>query len=169
MNFNINDEKKYLDFLNQMDTFDDNKFIIYSNIINDFIMEKYNSDDSRLYDLDDFIQEAYALLYSDKTPVVDIKRELNKLYNNMNHNVVKKEEPIQIDFMKYLETIENPLEKKALKALILDIDLKEVAQELNMTTSEMKNIVKKILNDLKKNIKEKKVTFIENKKEGKKR
>ena len=167
MEFNKKDENIYTEFLNQMDTFDDNKFNIYSNYINDFIKEKYNSNDSRLYDLDDFIQEAYALLYSDITPVVGIKRELNKLYNNMNHKEVKKEKPIQIDFRKYFETIENPLEKRILKALILDIDLKEIAQELNITISEMKTLVKKILNDLKKCIKENKVTYIENKKEGK--
>ena len=63
MELNENDLIIYENFINQIDIYDDKKYNLYSNIINDFLKSNYNSSDNKNYELDDFIQESYALLY----------------------------------------------------------------------------------------------------------
>ena len=162
MELNENDLIIYENFINQIDIYDDKKYNLYSNIINDFLKSNYNSSDNKNYELDDFIQESYALLYSDKTPVDRINEALKELYNNKSTN---KEKSIKLNVKKYLEIIENPVEKEVLKTLVLDEDLNKKTKELNITTKEMKLIVKKIYNDLKENLKINKDIYIIEEKE----
>ena len=55
MELNRRDEKKYRDFLKQIEGYEDKRLQVYSYIINDFIKKNYKSDDNSSYDIDDFI------------------------------------------------------------------------------------------------------------------
>lgn len=169
MELNKRDKKKYNRFLKQIEKSEDKKLQVYSLIISDFIEKNYNSNDSNTYEIDDFIQEAYALLYTDEVPIEEIYSKLNDLYYKMNHNTIKNDASVPIDFKKYLETIENPIEKEVLKAILLDEDLEEQAKELNITRQNLKEILIKLSKDLKQCLKDNEVVFKTNNKNSKTR
>ena len=162
MELNRRDEKKYREFLKQIEGYEDKRLQVYSYIINDFIKKNYRSDDNSSYDIDDFIQEAYALLYSKQEQIEEVDNELSNLYNNMNDNVVEEKEPkmvIQIDMIEYMNSLETETEKEILKALLEDEDLDETAKRLNISKRDLKRTLIKLFTDLKRYLKTNNVTF----------
>ena len=152
MKLNKHDEKKYIDFINQLDTFKDSRLSVYGYIINDFIKKHYNSNDNSSYDLDDFVQEAFALLYSKQEQIEEVDNELYNLYNNMNNSDKKESEEevlFKINLNQYMNSLENFKEKEILKALLFDQDVNEVAYKLVISNEELKEIMIKLLKDIK--------------------
>ena len=157
MELNRRDEKKYIDFLDQIESFNDKRLSVYGYIINDFIKKNYKSNDNSSYDIDDFIQEAFALLYSKQEQIEEVDNELKNLYNRMNNeeNKESNEEVIfKINLKKYMKSIEDKKEKEVLKALLLDEDLNEVANKMNISNDDIKDIMIKLLQDTKKYLNE---------------
>lgn len=170
MELNRRDEKKYIDFLDQIESFNDKRLSVYGYIINDFIKKNYKSNDNSSYDIDDFIQEAFALLYSKQEQIEEVDNELKNLYNRMNNeeNKESNEEVIfKINLKKYMKSIEDKKEKEVLKALLLDKDLNEVANKMNISNDDIKDIMIKLLQDTKKYLNENRYIIEKNNKNNK--
>ena len=159
MVLNKKDRDVYIKFIREAKEYNDHNLYYYSSIINNFIVKNYDSNANRHYDLDDFIQEAFILIINKKDDLDNINEDLDNLYNSMNR--YGELENKQIDVKKYINTLENDKEKEVLRALLIDEDLYEKAIELNISNSELKNIVLKLLCDLEKNIEDNNVDYVE--------
>ena len=150
MKLNKRDKTKYKEFLEEIKKYKDKTLQVYSYIIMEFLENNYNSNDSSSYDIDDFIQEAYIILYSKQEQIEEVDNELNNLYNKMNKNEVDKKERIimQIDIIRFINSLDTEEEKNILKSILLDEEVKDIASRLNVPTRDIKRILIKLLREL---------------------
>ena len=150
MNLNKRDKTKYKEFLEEIKKYKDKTLQVYSYIILDFLENNYNSDDSSIYDIDDFIQEAYILLFSKQEQIEEIDNELTNLYNKMNKNESYKNDRMimQIDIKRFIDSLDTEEEKNILKSILLDEEIKDIANRLNLPTRDIKRILIKLLREL---------------------
>lgn len=158
MQLNDKDKTQYLCFLEQIKTIKDIRLQIYSQIINDYIINNYKSFNNNIFELVDFIQEAYFLLYNKHGKIKDFNKELDNLYNLMNSYGKKTTDKIvQINYKKYIDKLEDNREKEILKAVLLNEDLEKKRKELNISKIELKILLIKIYTELKKYIRFKEI------------
>ena len=150
MVLNKRDKTKYKEFLEEIKKYKDKTLQVYSYIILDFLENNYNSDDSSIYDIDDFIQEAYILLFSKQEQIEEIDNELINLYNKMNKNESYKNDRMimQIDIKRFIDSLDTEEEKNILKSILLDEEVKDIANRLNLPTRDIKRILIKLLREL---------------------
>ena len=150
MKLNKRDINKYKEFLEEIKKYKDKTLQAYSYIIIDFLENNYNSNDSSSYDIDDFIQEAYILLFKKHEQIEEVDNELNNLYKKMNNNEEDKTDRIimQIDIKRFIDSLDTEEEKDILKAILLDEEVVDIADRLNVPTRDIKRILIKLLREL---------------------
>ena len=150
MILNKRDKTKYKEYLEEIKKYKDKTLQVYSYIIIDFLENNYNSNDSLMYDIDDFIQEAYILLYSKQEQIEEVDNELNNLYKKMNKNEEDKNDRIiiQIDIKRFIDSLDTEEEKDILKSILLDEEVSNIADRLNVPKRDIKRILIKLLREL---------------------
>lgn len=115
-NLNKKDLFIYRKFLNSMrDNLIDTDLDLYLPLIMDFIESKYESNENNNYDLEDFIQECFALFYNDKIKnILELdyfETKINEIYSKMNNEQKTIKEEI-INEANKLYNLENKSLKK---------------------------------------------------------